>query len=122
MNKFNLSPGFYKIRKTVYQPYGAKHERINTNSIKLLRVVGNGSAKRYFINEDQIGKDPANFPELNNYEIVSQYANSPSVSVCNLILAFQDGSGTTFQFQVNSISMLKRMSETIPDLKKFIEL
>jgi hypothetical protein len=109
MKKFNLPPGFYKIQKSVYDAYGAKHSRANHNEIKLLRVVGNGASKRYFINEDMVGKDPSNMPELNDYEIVSEYAGVPTFKNKALRLEFEDNSGVKFKFTIQSVNQLKSL-------------
>jgi hypothetical protein len=109
MKKFDLPPGFYKIQKSIYNAYGAKHSRSNHNEIKLLRVVGNGKAKRYYINEDLIGKEPSDMPELNDYEIVSEYAGVPTFRNRALRLEFEDNSGIKFKFAIRSVSQLKSL-------------
>ncbi|MCU0351279.1 MAG: hypothetical protein MUF43_10705 [Flavobacterium sp.] len=120
MNKYNLPEGFYKIQKAVYQPYGAKHLRTNSNTIKLLRVAGQGNNKRYFINEDASGRRPEDIPDFHNYEIISQYAGQPTIKECRTYIEFIDGSGTTFRFQVNSLSAIKRLSSILIGLRNFI--
>ncbi|MCZ8023355.1 MAG: hypothetical protein O9282_13165 [Flavobacterium sp.] len=109
MKKFDLPPGFYKIQKSVYNAYGAKHSRSNHNEIKLLRVVGNGSAKRYYINEDLMGKSPSEMPELNDYEIISEYAGMPTFRNRALRLEFEDNSGIKFKFSIQSVNQLKSL-------------
>jgi len=120
MNKYNLPEGFYKIQKAVYQPYGAKHTRTNSNTIKLLRVEGSTNNKRYFINEEINGRRPEDIPDLSEYEIISQYAGQPTIKECRTYIEFMDGSGTVFRFQVNSLSAIKRLSGVLIGLRNFI--
>jgi hypothetical protein len=111
MNKLKLPSGFYKIQKSVYQPYGAKHTRSNSNEIKILRVVDFKEGKRYFINEDLEGKDPSTMSELNQYEIISEYAGKPDFKNASLILAFEDSVGVKFKFAIRSLDQLKKVSQ-----------
>lgn len=77
MNVFELTPGYYKIRKKQYQD-GRKH--VNNNTIHLLRVEGAGEKLKYLIDHDLIGFNPKNDEGWNEYEVISKLNGPPHKS------------------------------------------
>lgn len=118
MKMTDLSPGWYKVRPQEYNAYGAKHRRKNNNVIEILRVIGVGDNKRYYLDHDTVGAHPRDMTSLGNYEIVSKYDGEPTISKCRISISFQDASGTEFVFSVTDVWGLRNLFEFIPWLKK----
>lgn len=117
MKMHELSPGIYKIRKRDYNmPFGAKRSRPQNFQVHLLRVIGNGDKKRYFIDHDQMGQLPSEFNE--EYEVLSKYDGQPQVGNCTITLKFADASGEQFEFVVRDVWTLRSIFDSMPWLHK----
>ena len=113
MKVHELSPGIYKIRKRDYNmPFGAKRPRSQNFPVHLLRVVGNGDKKRYFIDHDQLGQHPSEFND--EYEVLSKYDGQPQVGNGTITLKFADAAGEQFEFVVRDVWTLRGIFDSMP--------
>jgi hypothetical protein len=117
MKVHELSPGIYKIRKRDYNmPFGARRSNSQNHAVHLLRVVGHGEKKRYYIDHDQMGESPSRFND--DYEVVSKYDGPPQVGNCTITLKFSDSSGEKFEFVVRDVWTLRGIFDSMPWLHK----
>jgi len=103
-----LEPGYYKIRRRLYNE--GRTKRANHNQLHILRVVGIGEQQKIFINNDILGSlNNDVFKNLDDYEIVSKYSREPEISNCIMTLSFTDSSGDHFSFSVRDAWALRNM-------------
>jgi hypothetical protein len=112
MKRNALAPGMYKIQQSDYSSaYGAKHQRRNSNTVRLLTVKGVGDQCRYYFDEDTVGV-PASTIDISNYDILSHFESGrPTVRECSISISFTDSSGEWFCFTSKNFWELKRILE-----------
>ncbi|HEY5690384.1 MAG TPA: hypothetical protein VIS49_02920 [Cyclobacteriaceae bacterium] len=116
-----LSPGIYKVKRKAYTQYGAKHSRINYNSVQLLTVVGVGDSRRYYFDHDTLGQKPGEMEGMegmDEYEIISKYDHVPQVCQPRIKISFKDGAGDKFEFGVIDAWGLRNVFEKMEWLQK----
>lgn len=117
MNKRKLKPGYYKVQKADYSsPYGAKHQRPNTNTIRILRVALVNNQLTYYLDLDQKGFEPSN-PIMDDLEILSQYQSTPALRTREIVLICHDASGTEFKMNFGSVSDFEKARLKVEHLK-----
>ncbi|HEX5170963.1 MAG TPA: hypothetical protein VFW11_17430 [Cyclobacteriaceae bacterium] len=117
MKIHELTPGIYKIRKRDYtMPFGARRLRSQNHPVHLLRVMGSGDKKRYYIDHDQLGQHPTEFGD--EYDVLSKYDGQPQVGNCTVTLKFADASGEQFEFVIHDAWSLRAVFDSMPWLHK----
>lgn len=121
MKKHQLKPGYYKVQKADYSsPYGAKHARPNTNTIRMLRVEKLNTGLRYYLDTDTIGFTPTvdNMKEL---EILSHYTDLPKLKTQSIVISLIDTSMVEFRYSFKNIKALAHALRSCPHLKPLIK-
>ena len=116
MRMTELSPGIYKIRKKDYSRYGSK--RNAEREIRLLRVVGNGEKRKYYLDQNTTGDAINMLSYYNDFEIVSKYVGDPQVSKPLLTISWVDENGDAFEWCVTNAWALRSVFDAMEWLKK----
>jgi hypothetical protein len=109
-----LPPGIYKIRRKE-DPDG--HRRIG-DEILILRIVGTGGHKKFFVNQDTFGEEPGRTDFDRYFEMIYKYDGAPMVCKPEIRLQFKDAAGDYFELTVESTDELRQLFHEIPWLKE----
>jgi len=117
VNILNLKPGIYKIR--TIDRSGGPRSRSNYNTIRLLRVRGEGRDCRYYFDLSTNGMHPSLIQEvLRDFEIVSELPPNPAVLEPVITISFKDTAGVSYRHSVSDLWDLREIFQSIDWLRQ----